>query len=94
MGLYARRSVQAVAVALALIIITLALTGHGPVRLFYALLVFELIAGAGGIGAELMRNDRGVIAATRLVVETLREAERERSKGPGEGHGNVYRFGG
>lgn len=94
MGLYARRLIQAIALILGGAGIHLAITGYGTDRMFHAVLCAAVVAALGGIGAELMRHDRGVIAATRLVLETLRESEEERSKDPVNGFRSVHPMGG
>jgi hypothetical protein len=52
----------------------------GSRRLFLFLLGYSLLASAVAVWLELMRQDRGIIAATRLVLAAMKEPKMERSE--------------
>jgi hypothetical protein len=91
MGRYARRAVTIAALCLGGITAGLAVTNFGPHRVFLFFLFSAVVVGLWAVAATLMRGDRGIISATRLVIAALQETEREcEPKGATPSPANIY----
>ena len=58
----------------------LAVAELGSDRLYQFFLYAALITGLWAVGAELMRSDRGIVAATRLTLAAMSSQRMERSE--------------
>jgi hypothetical protein len=76
MGRYARRAITVAALILWGTTAFLAVTNFGSHRVFLFFLFSAVVVGLWAVAGALMRGDRGIISATRLVIAALQETER------------------